>query len=54
MEPAVHGAYAVQWLALSTATLIIWITLGLRRGQQQALQRAAVQAGPRQTGDESQ
>lgn len=34
MGPEVHGAYAVQWLALSAATLIIWITLGMRRGAQ--------------------
>lgn len=34
MEPAVHGAYAVQWLALSLTALIIWVTLGLRRGEQ--------------------
>jgi cytochrome oxidase assembly protein ShyY1 len=33
MDPAVHGAYALQWLALLTATVAIWITLGLRRGQ---------------------
>jgi len=32
MAPAVHGAYAVQWLALSITALVIWITLGLRRG----------------------
>jgi cytochrome oxidase assembly protein ShyY1 len=52
MEPAVHGAYAVQWLALCAATLIIWITLGLRRGRHRALQRAAVGPDPRGTGDE--
>ena len=39
MEPPVHGAYAVQWLALGIATLIIWVTLGLRRGEQLARQR---------------
>ena len=33
MTPQVHGAYAVQWLALAAATVIIWFTLGLRRGQ---------------------
>lgn len=33
MEPSVHGAYAVQWLALCAAALAIWIVLGLRRGQ---------------------
>jgi surfeit locus 1 family protein len=32
MAPSVHGAYAVQWLALSVTALVIWITLGLRRG----------------------
>jgi cytochrome oxidase assembly protein ShyY1 len=38
MEPAVHGAYALQWMALSAAALIIWSLLGLRRGQQLARQ----------------
>lgn len=33
MEPETHGAYAVQWLALLAATVVIWILLGLRRGQ---------------------
>jgi len=33
MEPKVHGAYAVQWFSLAIATIIIWITLGVRRGQ---------------------
>lgn len=33
MTPQVHGAYAVQWLALAAAAAIIWFTLGLRRGQ---------------------
>lgn len=33
MGPEVHGAYAVQWFALSLATLIIWITLGVRRAK---------------------
>ena len=33
MEPAVHGGYAVQWLALLATTLVIWIVLGLRRGR---------------------
>jgi cytochrome oxidase assembly protein ShyY1 len=33
MTPQVHGAYAVQWLALAVVTVIIWLTLGLRRGQ---------------------
>jgi surfeit locus 1 family protein len=33
MAPSVHGAYAIQWLALSTAALIIWIALGFRRGE---------------------
>jgi surfeit locus 1 family protein len=32
MAPEVHGAYAVQWLGLLTATVVIWILLGLRRG----------------------
>lgn len=54
MEPAVHGAYAVQWLALCAAALIIWITLGLRRGHQCAERRGAAQPGPGQTGDQSE
>lgn len=33
MTPQVHGAYAVQWLALAAVTVIIWFTLGLRRAQ---------------------
>ena len=40
MEPATHGAYAVQWFALSLAAIIIWITLGVRSGQK------AGQSGP--------
>lgn len=30
MPPATHGAYAVQWFALSAAALVIWISLGFR------------------------
>jgi cytochrome oxidase assembly protein ShyY1 len=33
MAPAVHGAYALQWLALLAATVVIWLALGLRRGR---------------------
>ena len=33
MRPEVHGGYAVQWLGLLLATVVIWIVLGLRRGQ---------------------
>jgi cytochrome oxidase assembly protein ShyY1 len=36
MTPEVHGAYAVQWFALTAASLVIWITLGIRRAQQLA------------------
>lgn len=36
MEPEVHGAYAVQWFGLALAALIIWMTLGFRRGQERA------------------
>jgi surfeit locus 1 family protein len=32
MLPEVHAAYAVQWLGLLAATLVIWILLGYRRG----------------------
>ena len=31
MTPEVHGAYALQWFSLALATLIIWITLGVRK-----------------------
>ncbi len=33
MGPEVHAAYAFQWFALSLATMIIWLTLGVRRAQ---------------------
>jgi surfeit locus 1 family protein len=33
MGPETHGAYAVQWLGLLAAAVVIWILLGLRRGQ---------------------
>jgi cytochrome oxidase assembly protein ShyY1 len=35
MEPKVHRAYALQWFSLMLATIIIWVTLGIRRGQQE-------------------
>lgn len=28
MGPEVHGAYALQWFALATAAVIVWISLG--------------------------
>ena len=31
MGPEVHGAYALQWFALALASLVIWITLSVRR-----------------------
>jgi surfeit locus 1 family protein len=34
MEPKVHRAYALQWFSLMLATFIIWVTLGIRGGQQ--------------------
>ncbi len=34
MGPEVHAAYAFQWFALSLATIIMWLTLGIRRAQQ--------------------
>jgi surfeit locus 1 family protein len=40
MGPEVHGAYAVQWFSLSLASLIIWITLGVRRAKSRANQAA--------------
>lgn len=30
MGPEMHGAYALQWFALSAAAVIIWFTLGYR------------------------
>jgi len=33
MEPGVHRAYALQWFSLMVATFIIWLTMGVRRGQ---------------------
>jgi len=44
MEPAVHGAYAFQWMALAAAALTIWVLLGLRRGGQLA-ERSDVSKG---------
>lgn len=32
MPPSTHGAYAVQWFALSAAAIVIWLTLGYRAG----------------------
>jgi surfeit locus 1 family protein len=36
MEPATHGAYALQWFSLAVAALVIWLLLGLRRGRDAA------------------
>jgi surfeit locus 1 family protein len=33
MEPSVHRAYAIQWFSLMVTTFIIWLTMGVRRGQ---------------------
>ena len=33
MGPEVHAAYAFQWFALSLATMVISVTLGVRRGR---------------------
>jgi surfeit locus 1 family protein len=33
MEPATHGAYALQWFSLAGAAIVIWLLLGLRRGK---------------------
>jgi len=33
MGPEIHSAYAFQWFSIAAATLIIWITLGVRRAQ---------------------
>jgi cytochrome oxidase assembly protein ShyY1 len=33
MTPAQHGAYALQWFALSLAIVTIWFTLSWRRGR---------------------
>jgi len=40
MGPEVHGAYAVQWFSLSLATVIIWLTLGVRRAKSSSNQTA--------------
>jgi cytochrome oxidase assembly protein ShyY1 len=40
MGPEVHGAYALQWFSLMIATMIIWLTLGVRRAQQQSKRQA--------------
>lgn len=53
MAPPVHGAYAVQWLALSAATLIIWITLGFRRGEWLSQQQSGTPADIDDTGNQS-
>lgn len=34
MKPKVHGAYALQWFALSIAAIIIWVSLGVRNAQE--------------------
>ena len=34
MTPEVHGGYALQWLALMLAAIVIWVILGFRRGDQ--------------------
>jgi surfeit locus 1 family protein len=35
MGPEVHAAYSFQWFSLSLATMIIWLTVGVRRAQKQ-------------------
>jgi len=50
MGPAVHGAYALQWMALAITALVIWAMLGLRRGRQLAEQTGA--PAPIESGDE--
>ena len=34
MGPEIHAAYAFQWFALALATVIIWLSLGIRRAKQ--------------------
>lgn len=50
MGPEVHGAYALQWFSLAVATLIIWITLGLRRAQQRNSINGKPPGDPERTG----
>ena len=50
MTPAVHGGYAVQWLGLLAATVVIWLVLGLRRGRQRD-EASRTTTPERQTGD---
>jgi len=45
MGPEIHGAYALQWFSLAAATLIVWITLGVRRAQQAANRRNGASSG---------
>lgn len=33
MGPEVHGAYALQWFSLALASLVIWLTLSVRRAR---------------------
>jgi surfeit locus 1 family protein len=44
MTPETHGGYAVQWLALLLATIVAWVIVGLRRGEQMG-------EGPQVTGN---
>jgi surfeit locus 1 family protein len=48
MEPKVHGAYAVQWFSLMIASILIWTTLGIRRGRM--LQRSQDDSRPSANG----
>ncbi len=42
MGPEVHRAYALQWLSLMVTTLIIWLTLGVRRGKKRSTRGQSV------------
>lgn len=46
MTPEVHGGYAVQWLALLLATVVAWVVVGLRRGEQMARAQVAETGEP--------
>ncbi len=52
MEPKVHGGYAVQWFSLMIASILIWITLGVRRGRM--LRRSQDDSRPSANGAEKE
>lgn len=45
MGPEVHGGYALQWLALMVTAIVIWVLLGLRRGEQLQKKHRVLETG---------